>query len=194
MKHFVYILLAFLYSQSVFAQGQLYVVNEEAVEVSVSGGSTLTDWVVRTTDVEGYPDILTIDMGNVQIKDFDFKVIVKSMDGSRGASMNNKIYKALLSDAHPHIVYDQSKPTTDFTSNDDGSFILHSIGSISIAGVEKDSEVEVKGHIEDKNLILEASHALKMSAYNIDPPSAMFGQIQTKDNIVVNFKFVYNLK
>ena len=194
MKHIIYIVLVFQLTQPALAQSKTFVSIENAAEVAVSGGSTLTDWVVRTTDITGFPEELNIDMGNVQIEDFDFKVNVTSMDGSRGAAMNNKIYKALLSEAHPHIIYDQLKPTADFTSLEDGSFTLRSTGSISIAGIEKDSEVEVKGYVEDEKLILESSYALKMSSYDIDPPSAMFGQIQTKDDIVVNFKFIYTQK
>ena len=100
MKHIIYIVLVFQLTQPALAQSKTFVSIENAAEVAVSGGSTLTDWVVRTTDITGFPEELNIDMGNVQIEDFDFKVNVTSMDGSRGAAMNNKIYKALLSEAH----------------------------------------------------------------------------------------------
>jgi len=33
---------------------------------------------------------------------------------------------------------------------------------------------------------------MKLSDFDIEPPSAMFGQIQTKDDIVVHFNFIYN--
>ena len=184
-------ILSLICSLSVFSQTETFTIDDEAAEVAVSGGSTLHDWVVRTTDVTEFPPSLTIDLTKVEIADFDFKVDVKSMDGNRGATMDNKIYEALLSDKHPHITYDQNGATQDFKINEDGSFELKSNGSLSIAGVDKDVNVTINGYLEDGKLILEASHPLTMSAFNIEPPSAMFGQIQTKDDIVVKFRFVY---
>lgn len=156
-------------------------------EVSIDGASTLHAWKVEAPDVSGYPEEINFNaMGEGTIEDFGFQVAVATMDGGRGSSMNNKIYKALKSDAHPQVSYKQEEGAA---YGSDGS--MTSTGTLEMAGVSKSVSVDVVTAIENDKITFTASYPMKLSDFEIEPPSAMFGQIVTKDDIVVNFQFVY---
>ncbi len=173
-------------------QSNDYIIDE--VTVTIRGSSSLHDWTVECGEVIEYPQEISLTQGTEGVlNNFGFKVAVKSMDGGRGASMNDKIYKALMSDSHPYISFAQTQPAS-YTLSDSGKINLQSTGLLKMAGQEKVINVSVTGLIEQNTLSFNGSHAMKLSEYAIDPPSAMFGQIQTKDDIFVHFEFRYKMK
>lgn len=186
---FLFLFLSFAVTGLVRAQEGTYTIDKEApFEVYVSGSSTLHDWKATVGTVSDYPERLSV--GKDAIESFSFKADVASMDGGRGSTMNNKIYKALKSDAHPQISFEQKSPAT-IKALPGGEFKLTSSGMLSMAGVEKMIDVEVMGTKKDGKLVFQGSKPLKLSEFEIDPPSAMFGQIQTHDDITVHFTFNY---
>jgi len=67
-----------------------------------------------------------------------------------------------------------------------------STGILSIAGNEQEVEVAVTGQLTaEGQLTFKGSKALKFSDFDIEPPSAMFGQIVCGDEITVHFEFHY---
>ena len=75
--------------------------------------------------------------------------------------------------------------------DDAGNFKLISKGILKMAGQEKNVEIEVSGQKTDTGIILKGSKPLKFSEFDIEPPSAMFGQIVCGDDIAVHFEFRY---
>ncbi len=163
-----------------------------SAKVSITGASTLHDWSVEASEVSDYPMTITLDPeGEGSVEDFDFKVAVSSMDGGRGSSMNGKIFKALKSKIHPYVVYDQNGPATYVYMDREMHTMIKSTGILEIAGVQQDVTIDVTARVDEGTIIFTASHAMKMTDFQIEPPTAMFGQIETKDDIVVNFEFTY---
>lgn len=177
------------------AQEKMFTISSETpFEMYVSGTSTLHDWKATVAKVIDYPTTLKFNPAKGgTIESFTFKAEGKSMDGGRGSAMNDKIYKAVKCDVHPWMNYAQSKPA-ELKAVGSGEYKLISSGKLSIAGVEKAIEVEVKGMLKDGKLTLQGSKDLKLSDFSIEPPSAMFGQIQTRDDITVHFTFSYDAK
>lgn len=185
----LFLFLSFALAGTITAQEESYTIDKEApFEMYVSGSSTLHDWKATVGTVKDYPETLAV--GKDAVKNFSFKAEVASMDGGRGSTMNGKIYKALKSDTHPFITFEQQSPAT-IKALPGGQFKLTSTGLLSMAGVEKTVDVEVMGTKKDGKLVFEGSKPLKLSEFEIDPPSAMFGQIQTHDDITVHFTFNY---
>lgn len=192
MQHkivFLLLLLSFAFTGMVNAQEGTYSIDMEApFEVYVSGSSTLHDWKATVGTVTDFPATLIVEEG--AIENFGFKAEVASMDGGRGSTMNNKIYKALQSEAHPQITYEQ-KTAAAIEALPGGEFKLTSTGLLSIGGVEKTVTVDVMGTKKDGKLVFQGAKPLKLSEFEVDPPSAMFGQIQTHDDVTVHFTFNY---
>ena len=160
------------------------------LEVSVTGTSTLHDWKATCSGTTGVPEILNI-TGKNTIDEFEFKIPVDSMDGGRGATMNNKIRTAFKSAENPFISYRQTEPAVLSKTPEDGSFDFTSKGVLSLAGKDKPVTVLGKGTIKNGLITITVDKELKMTDFEIEPPSAMFGQIKTHDDVVVHFVFHY---
>ena len=159
-------------------------------EVVVTGTSTLHDWKATCAGVTGVPETLML-TGENTINEFEFKIPVDSMDGGRGATMNRKIRDAFKSTENPFIIYRQTEPTVLSEITEGKDFDFTSKGMISLAGLEKPVTVSGKGTMNNGLITLTASKELKMTDFEMEPPSAMFGQIRTHDEVVVNFIFHY---
>lgn len=174
------------------AQQQTFQRTDKTASVTVKGTSTLHDWTVTAEQVSDFPTKITIEFKEGQnIQNFAFKVKTTSLDGGRGAAMNSKIKKALKATTHPYIKYQQTKSAKIGNVDTNGNFTLVSNGVLEIAGIKKAVSVKVAGKLVDNRLVLSGSKALKMTDFKIKPPTAMFGQIKTKDDITVNFEFTY---
>ena len=158
--------------------------------ISISGTSTLHGWTVTAGEVTDFPTNLAFSLAETQtIDSFSFSVAVMSLDGGRGASMNGKIQTALQATISPTIIYSQSQPAALVKQAD--QWTLSSTGTLAMAGKEKAITVDVQLEERDGQLIFKGSKDLKMSDFEMTPPSAMFGQIQTHDDITVHFEFRY---
>jgi len=194
MKH----LLTFLIFVSIFqicnAQTTYAISADDGAKVSVKGNSTLHEWEAVASEIIDHPTEITTDLaGNVGFENFGFKVGVESLDGGRGASMNKKINKALVSSTSPYIVYNATE--VEFApGSGDGENMINSKGTLEIAGKSMDIVVDAKVKLEGEQLVISGSKAFKMSDFDIEPPTAMFGQIKTRDDITVHFEFRYDVK
>ena len=158
--------------------------------ISIKGNSTLHDWTVQAGSVADYPTTLAIDMVDGGIIDsFSFTVPVANLDGGRGPSMNAKIKTAFEAATNPTISYQQIGPAV--IKIEEAVNTITSTGILTMAGMEKEIEVKLKATEEADVFLLKGSKDLKMSEFGMTPPSAMFGQIQTMDDITVHFEFVY---
>ncbi len=163
-------------SLSMAAQ-EIYELDADQSSVSVDGSSTLRNWSAEVKNMEGE---IKLDADG-KISEVSLSFEATTMDGGRGADMNKKIYKALKVESYPAIQF-QGGPA----ESTDG-FDLASEGELSIAGESKSVLIQAKGSIGNG---IEGSTALKLSEFQIEPPTAMFGQIVCHDDITV----VFNLK
>lgn len=189
MKNFLFFGLlcccSIAYSQSSFTYP-----SDSIPTVNIIGTSTLHDWKVQAGEVADFPSMIALELEEgTTIDSFGFSVKVMSLDGGRGASMNGKIQKALQAATNPTIQYQQTEVAT--LVKKEGVWMLISNGVLSMAGAEKEISVEVTVEEQNDQLLFAGSKPLKMSDFNITPPSAMFGQIQTDDAITVQFEFRY---
>jgi len=165
---------------------------DSSIVVEIKGTSTLHDWKATCAGVQGVPTQLNFDPKDQnQIIEFGFKVPVDSMDGGRGSSMNTKIFDAFQSSKHPFVQYKQNQPATLTETSEQGVFTITSTGTLSMAGTDKSITLNCSATIKNDILVITGSKDLKMSDFGMEPPTAMFGQIVTNDDVVVSFKFHY---
>jgi polyisoprenoid-binding protein YceI len=161
-------------------------------DINVTGTSSLTDWTVTCAEVQDVPNMLTFDHTNPgQIQEFSFKVPVEGMDGGRGSSMNDKILEAFKATEHPFIQYQQTTPATVVSTGENGVYAITSSGSLTMAGTSKSVTISCTGTLSGENLVIRGNHNLRMSDFEMTPPSAMFGQIKTNDDVVISYEFQY---
>jgi hypothetical protein len=165
---------------------------ESTPKFSITGTSTLSDWEVVCPGVSDMPTSLSFDPNKPgKITAFGFKVPVETMDGGRGSSMNDKIKTAFVSTENPYVKFEQTKPADVIKSGGSGNYTINSTGTLSMAGMDKTITVECAAVVEGNTLVISGFKNMKFSEFNMTPPSAMFGQIKTHDDIVVNYEFRY---
>ena len=192
---FIYLFAGvFVFVSSVSGQNlQLNV--KEGTEMTVSGTSTIHDWTSKVNEVRGYvtvnPEILTESKIKKSDKILEVSIVVpaKSIISERGSTMDEKTWRALKSDEHPNIRFHMEsykiKPLSD------NAFVVEAKGTLEIAGVKRGITMEVNGERKDAStLIFEGKQKINMKDYNIEPPSAMFGQIVTGEEVEIAFKLI----
>lgn len=184
MQKRINILIFFLLSLG-FLQAQEALQLRNA-EISISGTSSLHDWTSQVEKVTAAGDISIEDGKLIDIPALKVTIPVSSIKSEKGRIMDNKTYKALLSEEHPNITFQlKDIPSIKTTGND---LQLTASGLLTIAGQSKTIQLTVKGKADGNGTFqFTGSKALKMTDFGVDPPKALLGTLKTGDDITVDF-------
>jgi polyisoprenoid-binding protein YceI len=169
--------------------GQEYKGLKEGSFIKVLGTSTVHDW---HEDVKEFSGHLTLDnTESLKITSLELKVLAESLES--GKSLMNKLtYEALKTEKYPNILFTlvgQEK----ISKVKDGEYEVLLKGNLTIAGVKKEISLKLKLIHNESEIILEGSKKIKMTDYEMKPPTAMFGTIKTGNEVSIEFKTTYKL-
>ncbi len=165
--------------------GKSYELSKEGNEIHINGTSNLHNWnmiVVESSceaefDTEGLL-LKSINKVNFSCKPTDIR--------SNSNLMDRKTYDALRSNRFPAIKFSLSSGADIKSAG--RNFRGTMIGDLVVAGVTKTVEIPFTGTVNDDDTIrVEGSVELKMSDFNISPPTALLGTLKTGDLIAVSF-------
>ncbi len=189
-------ILALFISYGLLAQTVKYNVAPEST-MSVIGTSTLHDWTSAVTKITGYMELdqKTANKGTLKAGDeiVSVKIVVpaKSIISQRGATMDKKTYDALKAEQFPDIVFEFTK--IKVTAVLDGKISILAKGNLTIAGKTNAVEIPVEGKVVSATQMnFAGSHKVNMRNYDMEPPSAMFGQIVTGEVVELKFELILN--
>lgn len=160
----------------------------------INGTSTYSDWSVKAVHIEGILKLSLRDTTNNlanyisnEIDDILLQVSVDSLQSGKGETMDNKMHGALKKEVYPKIYYNFISINSPIDKKN--GYVIS--GLINIAGVEK--QIEINSVITLTNNIVHFSgkKKLKLTEFNINPPTAMFGQIETGNDIVITFDLFF---
>jgi polyisoprenoid-binding protein YceI len=158
----------------------------------IEGTSNVHDWKCETTTIDAAIDIdaLAGQLATAQpkmLKKVVVKVPVKSLKCGHG-KMDDNMYKALKADQNSEISYIMASfETLPNESKDD--FTLHVIGKLTLAGAEKTITMDIAAtRLADGTIKVIGTVPVKMTAFGVNPPTAMFGAIKTGDEVKVKFE------
>lgn len=191
---FLTISFVLIYGLGIAQNAKLNVANDETT-MTVSGTSTLHDWTSEVDTVKGFVEIGDKVVSKQKIKKGDVIALVsiivpvKSIISPRGATMDKKTYAALKSEDHPEIKFElKDGEVTSVTGTD---FQVNATGDLTIAGVTKHVAFPVDGKfVSAEKMSFSGAYKLNMVEYDMEPPSAMFGQIETGEDIEIKFELV----
>jgi polyisoprenoid-binding protein YceI len=151
-------------------------------KITVQGTSNVHDWVLHSD--KGVFNITFTDNKSA-ISGLVFTLPVESLK-SESKAMDKNTYKALNNNKYSTITFHATNVTaTQLSAN---SFVLKSSGKLTISGVTKTVLLSAKAVINNDNSITySGTYTLKMTDFNVDPPSAMFGAIKTGNSISINY-------
>jgi len=169
---------------------QTFKIDNSASKMEVLGTSNIHDWEILAKDLQGTINLELENGQLVKISQLDFSVIAESLKSGKGG-MDKNAYKALNTDDYKTIVYQLVKVNNiDCTSKSQCK--ITTSGYLTIAGTKKPIEITFDSKISDGNIVLSGNKAIKMSSFNIDAPTAMFGTITTGDEVNIKFQAVFN--
>ncbi len=156
--------------------------------VVVLGTSSLHDWEMTAKNITAN---LTVDKDGSAINNIDNVYFAVKSDNivSENSIMDNKAHDALRAEKYPTISF-RMKSVNQLVSA--GGKIKGSLtGDVTIAGVSKNITLPFEGTLMGNSFKVTGSKSLKMSDFNIKPPTAMLGTLKTGDDIKINFKLEF---
>jgi polyisoprenoid-binding protein YceI len=108
--------------------------------------------------------------------------------GQKG--LDNNAYKALKTEQYQNIVYKLLSATV--SDQKENRYLIKTQGNLTIAGVTKEVSMDVYCVMnKDSTITCTGSDKLKMSDYQVKPPTFMMGAMKTGDAITLDFTMVY---
>jgi polyisoprenoid-binding protein YceI len=64
-------------------------------------------------------------------------------------------------------------------------------GNLTISGVTKQVQLTFKATVDGTKVTLTGETELKMTTYNVEPPTALLGTVKTGDALTIKYKVTY---
>ena len=161
--------------------------HSQSLNISISGTSSLHDWEMKS-DKGRCEVILQIDNASklTGISKLNFTLPAESLKSGHG-TMDNNTYKALKTDNYKSIEFKYS--SAKISQINPANYQLSVNGKLSIAGSVRETEIlaTVRYNAEDKSYTVTGKKDLRMTDYNVKPPTVMFGTIKTGNDISISF-------
>lgn len=160
----------------------------QTVSVIIKGTSTLHDWEMKSST--GRVEVLLGLGANAKLLGLSalkFTMEAESLKSEK-TMMDNNAYKALKTNSAKNISFVLSSAT--ISQLNETTYQIKAIGKLTIAGTTRETDViaNLKYSAADKSFIVTGSKKLKMTEYNVKPPSFMMGTVKTGDEITISFQ------
>ena len=127
------------------------------------------------------------------VKRFEFSVPVATLKSGNGG-LDDNMHKTLKGDAFPVIQFKLVKYQAQAAAPEGKSFPIKATGRLTIAGHEKEIEMNLTGSIVPGGLRVRGSENILMTDYGIEPPSMMLGAIRVDNRVEVQFDLALALQ
>lgn len=180
------VLLAIFLYYPLHAQNTLSV---KSVKASIQGTSTLHEWESEITKINCLGNFQSEGNRLKNLDDINVRIPVVGIKSSEGRMMDNKTYEAFKSDDHPYILYTASH--AQITVDAANLTTIKVSGNLTMAGTTKPITVEARGKLlANGDMEISLSRKLKMTEFNMKPPTAMMGTIKVGDEVTVTVNLV----
>ncbi len=162
-------------------------------QIVFKGSSNINQFTFRSSDIsgKGTVDTLAAHLKSVNTSmdkavNVAFQVNVKTFD-SGNSRMNRDMYNALKAEKYATIKFKlDSLQFERFLSPTEAEFAVQ--GLLHVAGVENSISLTVTvTKLSDNLYHLQGSKQIRMTDYEIKPPKVLFGLVQARDKLTVEF-------
>ena len=103
--------------------------------------------------------------------------------------MNRDLYETLLSNRHPFISFEYKSTESINYSEETDTYTVTINGTLTVAGHTNNITFPLTAEIIENGKIMATGLVnLKMTAYNVEPPSALLGLVRVNDELTVHFE------
>ncbi|MCB9284422.1 MAG: YceI family protein [Lewinellaceae bacterium] len=168
-----------------FAQGQnSYKISKSSM--TVSGTSNLHDWTSTVQDLKGQGTFVVENNVLTGINSLEISIPVTSIKSSKGSIMDGKTHGALKYKEYSLISFQLVR--VDGIEKTASGYRVKTTGNLTIAGAKRSVALTVDAKVlSDGSLNFKGSKDLKMTDFNVSPPTAMMGALTTGNDVTVNF-------
>lgn len=173
---------------STFAINAQNIRKNSAFIIKVSGSSNLHDWTMeaKSGNIEANLNLASNVSYLAGIQSLSFNLPVKNLKSTEGSTMDNRAYDALKADKYPTITFKLLTATPVSNENNKSQFKV--TGQLSICGVTKEIEMVANAtRNADGSVIIIGQQKIKMTQFNVRPPSFMFGALKVTDNLTIDY-------
>jgi hypothetical protein len=160
-----------------------------AIDLTVSGTSTLHDWTMKSVKADCSANFTINSAGQiVGVDGLVFSTPATSLK-SEHSSMDNNAYKALKTEKNPVISYTVN--SVNVAPAEAGGVVVTCKGKLTIAGAVRDEDVIALCKLNPDNTIsVTGTEKISMKEFSVDPPTFMLGTIKTGNEIVLSFHLI----
>lgn len=153
-------------------------------EMTVYGSSNVRDWDMDVETING--DVTFEENETVpSIQTVTVDVPVEGLVAGR-SSMQDKAHKALKKEEYPTLTFTSSD--IEVSKSQENQFAVFAKGQLTIAGTTREVTLKAKGARHGNgSYTIEGEHNLKLSTFDVEPPTAMFGALTVADEIRLAF-------
>jgi polyisoprenoid-binding protein YceI len=155
-------------------------------KIAIAGTSTLHNWNMASEKANC--DIsFNFDGANITgLSSLIFTVQAETLK-SDSKGLDKNAYKALNVGKHPEISFTSN--FANIRSNGPNSYLISAKGKLTISGVSKEVWLAGVSTVNPADMSVQTicSDKIKISEYNVEPPSFMFGAMKTGNEITVKF-------
>lgn len=185
LSNFFHLIFTGLISTFVLCENsvaQTHYIQTEDSYLTISGTSTLHDWTMTSKEGKCQADFeIQADGIPAKLNSLSLSVRSESLKSGHNA-MDKNTYSTLNSDAYKNITFKLITASIINTK-------IQCSGNLTVAGITKQITVEAMYKVLPNNSMLcSGTKILKMSDFEIEAPTFMFGTVITGDEITVSFK------
>lgn len=174
---------------------QPFELSKESASVLISGTSSLHDWKMSLKIFDCNANFIVEGSRLRGIDDVTFNCKATDLK-SDNSLMDKKAYAALKSGTFPEIKFNMVSVME--ISPDNNKFISSIRGKLFIAGKSIPVSIPLNGSLSNINgfniIDVSGGTELKLSDFDITPPTAMMGVLKTGDRITVSFSIQFQQK
>lgn len=160
--------------------------NASSAKIQLDGTSTLHDWTMASDKPKCNAAFTFNGDSMVSLSSLEFTVPVESLKSDR-KGLDKNAYKALNVGSYPEISFNSGYANIHSQSQD--GYVITAKGKLTISGVTKDVWIMALARINpsDKSITTTGTFKIKMSEYNVERPTMMFGSVKAGDEVLVKF-------
>ena len=161
----------------------------QVLDIKLNGTSNLHDWEMKAVSGASAASFVVTNGKVISLSKLNFLLPVKNLKSGK-SGMDNNTYKTLKTDVNPNISFVLTSATVVSTGGN--NYKLTCQGKMSIAGKTNQTELAATGTYNpaDKSFTITGLKKMKMTDYDVKPPTALLGTIKTGNEITIS----YNLK
>ncbi len=196
-KKLMLLMLAFVFgltsqSQLLYSQVTYNIADSKEVNMKLSGTSTLHNWNINSKDINGEAQFSIGDEGKLELKDLQTLTVAipTSSLKSKEKAMDKNVFSALKADKFKDIVF--KTVSAEIQPKQNNKYQVKTVGNLTIAGVTKQINLDVFCQVNtDGSITCNGSEKIKMTDYQIKPPTFLLGAMKTGDEVTLDFTVIF---